>query len=94
MEVFQTAQSRANGAAMAAQTRATGAVQSAQSRATEAVQTARAKAADRYDTLAAHGRQVMNGQPGTGEATTSTAGPVNHELNGKATAPTDTTTTL
>jgi hypothetical protein len=100
--VFQTAQSRANGAVQAAQSRsnwsvqtaqsrATGIVQAAQSRANGAVQTARAKASDGYDTLAAHGKKVLDGQSSAESANGEQA---KAELNGKAKAkaPTRSTT--
>ena len=83
MEVFQTAQSRANGA-----------VQTAQSRANGAVQTARAKASDGYDTLAAHGKQAMNGGSDTAQDKGTASAQSKAGLNGKpkAKAPTRPTT--
>src|SRR5205809_934211 len=74
--------------------RATGAAQAAQSRATGAVQTARAKASDGYDTLAAHGKKAMNGEPGATKGKSTSAGQSKAELNGKpkAKAPTRSTT--
>lgn len=81
--------SRATGYAQTAQTRATGYVQTAQTRANEYVQTARAKAAGGYDTLAAHGKKALNGQPRTAQAKSTqprstAAAPGKAALNGKA----------
>jgi hypothetical protein len=64
-------------------------VQTAQARANEAVQTARAKAAGGYDTLAAHGKKALNGQPRTAQAKSTRpkstqAAPGKAALNGKA----------
>jgi hypothetical protein len=85
----KTAQTRATSAAQTAQTRANEAVQTAQARANEAVQTARAKAAGGYDTLAAHGKKALNGQPRTAQAKSTRpkstqAAPGKAALNGKA----------
>ena len=82
-EAAQSAQSRALGVFQTAQSRANGAVQTAQSRANGAVQTARAKASDGYDTLAAHGKKAMDGQPGATENKSTTAEQGKPELNGK-----------
>ena len=85
----QTAQTRANGYVQTAQTRANGYVQTAQTRANEYVQTARAKTAGGYDTLAAHGKKALNGQPRTAQAKSTqpkstAAAPGKAALNGKA----------
>jgi hypothetical protein len=85
----KTAQTRATSAAQTAQTRANEAVQTAQARANEVVQTARAKAAGGYDTLAAHGKKALNGQPHTAQAKSTRpkstqAAPGKAALNGKA----------
>ncbi len=80
----QSAQTRATSVAQTAHGRATSAVQTAQARANEAVQTARTKAAGGYDTLAAHGKKALNGQPDTAQATGTPAAPDKTALNGKA----------
>ena len=85
----QTAQTRANGYVQTAQTRANGYVQTAQTHANDYVQTARAKAAGGYDTLAAHGKKALNGQPRTAQAKSTqpkstAAAPGKAALNGKA----------
>lgn len=85
---------RATEAAQSAQSRAIGVFQTAQSRANGAAQTARAKASDGYDTLAAHGKKAMNGEPGATKGKSTSAGQSKAELNGKpkAKAPTRSTT--
>jgi len=85
---------RATEAAQSAQSRAIGVFQTAQSRANGAAQTARAKASDGYDTLAAHGKKAMNGEPGATKGKSTSAGQSKPELNGKpkAKAPTRSTT--
>ncbi len=90
----QTAQARATSAVQTAQARANEAVQTAQARANEVAQTARAKAAGGYDTLAAHGKKALNGQPHTAQAKSTrpkstrpkstAAAPGKAALNGKA----------
>jgi hypothetical protein len=82
----QSAQTRATGAVQSAQTRATGAVQSAQTRATGYVQTARTKASDSYDTLAAHGKEALDGQSNGTEGKSTANAESKPELNGKARA--------
>jgi hypothetical protein len=84
----QSAQARANGAVQSAQARANGAVQSAQARATGYVRTARAKASDSYDTLAAHGKEALDGKSSDTQGKTTTGAQSKPELNGKAKAPT------
>ena len=55
-------------------------------------QTARAKASDSYDTLAAHGKEALDGQSSDTQGKSTTGAQSKPELNGKAKAPTRSTT--